>query len=482
MSADRILITLLVLAVNTVLLAAGPEIQWEKTYGLIEKDEAAKSVLQTNDGGFIIIGHNEQIDTTNQGFHDVCLIRTDENGDSLWTKTYGGLGDDYAYSIIAANDGGYIITGLFDIGGGATDVYLIRIDSQGNTLWTKTYGGPYVDVGTSIQQLFDDGYVVTGTWGSTPGTQGQDVCLLRLDSIGDSLWIKIFGGEKYDMGKSVQQTSDSGFIIAGESSSFTGGSDIYLIRTDRNGDSLWTRVYGDSLQFEYCNSVLQNTEGNFIVAGFKYNLSDHQSFLMEVDSNGDTVWMRTYGGDDMDKTFSLQQTSDGGYILVGITYQSSRIIFNVYIIRTNNKGDTLWTKTFDGGWGSSIKETSDGGYIIAGSSEPQDVSGSKTDIYLVKLGPDPIEIDKHPHTNFTNKDNLNINSRNHSFKYNVPYYIKTKLRVYDPMGKLVSNLVDDWHSKGTYYVKWDSSKISNGVYFVRLSYGDYSTTGKYIKY
>jgi len=176
---------------------------------------------------------------------DIYVIRTDAHGDTLWTRSYGGPLEEQTHSLAAADDGGYIIAGRkCTLSGEDPDVYLLRLDANGDTLWTKTYGGTASDGGCCVQQTHGGEIVIAG-WTASFGAGGYDVWLLKTDAYGDTLWTRTYGGAGGDGGYSVQETSDGGYIIAGGTYSFGEGEcDVYLIRTDANGDTLWTKTYG----------------------------------------------------------------------------------------------------------------------------------------------------------------------------------------------------------------------------------------------
>jgi Leucine-rich repeat (LRR) protein len=369
-----------------MLFAQAPDTLWTRTYGGID-DEYGWSVQQTSDGGYIITGGTKSFGA---GGEDVYLIKTDANGDTLWTRAYGGTDSDAGTSVQQTSDGGYIIAGTTkSFGAGSDDIYLIKTDANGDTLWTRTYGGADRDVGYSAQQTPDGGYIIAGSTKSLGVGEG-DVYLIKTDANGDTLWTRAYGGTDSDAGTSVQQTSDGGYIIAGTTKSFGAGErDVYLIKTTANGDTLWTRTYG-GLSHDYGHSVQQTSDGSYIVAGqtYSFGAGEWDVYLVKTDTNGDTLWTKTYGGTDSDYGYSVQQTSDGSYIVAGWTGSFGAGETDVYLIKTNANGDTLWTKTYggtDSDYGYSVQQTSDGGYIIVGYTGLFGAGGA--DLYLIKTKP-----------------------------------------------------------------------------------------------
>lgn len=371
-----IYIIFVILLLPTFLFSQG----WEKTYGG-ELLDWGFSVQQTTDSGYVITGFTESYGF---GAKDVYLIKTDRHGNILWTKTYGGENNDVGKSVLQTTDEGFIITGYTaSFGNGLWDVYLIKTDSNGDSLWTKKYGGISWDYGNSVQQTTDEGYIITGVTYSF-GNGSYDVYLIKTDSNGDTLWTKTYGGSREDSGNSIQQTSDGGYITTGSSNSFGDGTyDVYLIRTNSNGDSLWTRTYSGEY-VDYGQSVQQTTDAGYIITGGTqlsfYSLDD--VYLIKTDSIGETLWEKTIGGEWSDWGNSVQQTTDNGYIIAGVTAPVNTL---VYLIKTDESGSVMWAKTFGGeryDEGCSVQQTYDGGYIITGYTNS--FGNDSWDIYLIK--------------------------------------------------------------------------------------------------
>jgi hypothetical protein len=307
-----------------------------------------------------------------------------------WVRNIGGEANDFSYEVQCTSDGGYIIVGYtFSYGVGLNDVYLIKTDEKGNTLWTKTFGGPYWDVGYSLQQTSDGGYIIAGF----RGTEGvgryskSDAYLIKTDSSGDAEWEKTFGGDGYDCGYSVIQTSGGDYVIAGYTgASGTDSKDVYIVKTNHEGDTIWTRTFGAG-EWDEAYAVRQTAGGDYIVVGYTQSsgAGSRDVYLIKINSEGDTLWTRTFGGDDWEEGRSLLQTRDKGYIITGSTVSYGAGEWDVYLIKTDSLGDTLWTRTFGGekyDIGMSVQETSDGGYIIAGLTHS--FGAGESDIYVIK--------------------------------------------------------------------------------------------------
>jgi len=357
---------------------------WTRTYGGSDYEQGL-SVQQTTDGGYIIVGETNSFGA---GSNDVYLVKTDANGDTLWTRTHGGGRTDSGQSVQQTTDGGYIIVGETNsFGAGGYDFYLVKTDANGDTLWTRTHGGTDYDYGQSVQQTTDGGYIIAG-YTKSFGAGSNDVYLVKTDANGDTLWTRTYGGSADEYARCVQQTQDGGYIVTGHTKSFGAGlNDFYLVKTDANGDTLWTRTYGGG-DSDNGQSVQQTTDGGYIIAGYtdSFGAGLKDFYLVKTDANGDTLWTRTYGDSLGEYGQSVQQTTDGGYILTGRTMSFGAGSNDVYLVKTDANGDTLWTRTYGGSdyeQGQSVQQTTDGGYILTGRT--MSFGAGETDFWLLKI-------------------------------------------------------------------------------------------------
>ncbi len=255
--------------------------------------------------------------------------------DIVWARTFGGeLLDGSEYSQ-QTSDGGYIIVGsTMSYGAGSSDVYLIKTDSSGKKKWSKTFGGEKGDWVQSARQTTDGGYIIAGM---TKNIKGYDMgaFLLKTDSSGNEEWSKTFGGEKADWAFSVQQTTDGGYIAAGSTSSYGSGlKDVFLLKTDSSGNEEWSKTFGREKN-DSSNSVQQTSDGGYIVAG--YTSTDgsvsNDFYVIKTDSSGNEEWSKTFGGKMYDSVDSIHQTTDGGYVITGTTTSFGSGSYDILLIK-----------------------------------------------------------------------------------------------------------------------------------------------------
>jgi len=347
---------------------------WAKTYdGAI-----GFSIQQTPDMGYIVAGFTG---SDGAGKRDFYILKLDCWGNKIWDKAFGGAEDEEAFSIKLTPDDGYIVTGYTkSYGTGGSDIWIIKLDDLGNKIWDKTFGGDKNDAGYSVYPTIDNGFVILG-YTSSYGVGGEDIWLIKLDAQGEKIWDKTFGDIDNDYGYEIKQTPDGEYIIAGSQ-----GGKAWIIKLDSNGNKLWDKLVDSSKAF----SISPTSDGGYIVAGANY-LYD-MDWILKLDASGNKIWESIFCAGHCSycmysRAYSVQQTSDGGYIITGYShcYKQSD---NVDIIKLNSQGKRVWTKTIidpeSHGTGKEVQQTTNGGYVIVGYSSDLLVIKMDKNGYFIK--------------------------------------------------------------------------------------------------
>lgn len=462
---------------------------WTKTYGESNTDYAW-AVQQTKDDGFIFGAHSGSFDI---GSHDVYLVKTDLSGNVIWSRVYGGSSADGAYSLQQTTDGGFIIGAhVNSFGAGRHDVYLIKINNNGDTLWTKTFGGDGEDRFRELHQTADGGFILVSETLSF-GVVNSDVYLIKTDSIGNLLWTKTYGGSSSDYGYSVRQTSDGGYIIAGYTRSFGAeGTDVYIIKTDSIGNLDWTKSYGGSSD-DYGYSIRQTTDGGYIVAGYTESFGEAGDvYLIRIDSNGDLIWSKVFGGSQTDYGWSVKQTADEGFIIAGYTRSFGSGNEDVYLIKTDQLGNsgcnesmaaTTWNNTATIVNNSTLTIIGGGGQINTATTIVNEAA--TIDSFLCRNIPTGIDqFEEGSDTSFYQsnlfQNHPNPFNPNTFIKYTLPAGGNVSLKIYDSLGRDIFTLIDEYKQAGTYEVKFESDHLPSGIYFYKLQVGDFVETKKMV--
>jgi hypothetical protein len=352
---------------------------------------------QTADGGYIIAGSTESY--TNGG-KDILVYKLSPAGAKEWRKNFGGEFDDFGRYIRQTADGGYIVCGSTDsyTNGPFSDFLLYKLSGSGAKQWRKNLGGYYQDVAYSVQPAADGGYIVAGeTYSYVSGAPGSntDFLLYKLDASGVKQWRKNFGGADYDSGYEVQCTADGGYVVAGYSYTYThGGADFLIYKLNAAGQKQWRKNLG-SEDRDMAFTIQQTSDGGYVVMGYKdvYDTpsagktapSDRDFLVYRLDASGAKLWRKTYGGDKFDIGRCVRSTSDGGFVLSGESNSYTSGNFDALVYKIDGSGAKQWRKNYGGSsadYGDWVFQTTDGGYVIFGTTASY-VHGTGSDIDLL---------------------------------------------------------------------------------------------------
>lgn len=365
---------------------------WAKTYGT-ELFEHATSIEQTNDGGYIMAGFTATA-TPSPSNKEVLLdsfrvLKLKRNGKIDWQKLYVGA-IDYGYIVHQTKDEGYIVAGQTNVyGSGNTDVWIIKLNAKGNIVWQKTYGGAGEDGVYSIQQTSDSGYIVAG-FTNCFGAGGKDFWVIKLNNDGLITWQKAYGGTSDEIANSIVQTVDGGYIVTGWTMSFGAGkTDFWVLKLNSAGSIAWQKTYGGT-EGEWARTIIETKDG-YLVSGLttSFSVSNGDIWIVKLNSNGTIKWQKIYGGKGDEGANSMQITNDDGCIVAGATTSFGAGSYDACLLKLNNAGMIEWQKTYGGAggdWGISVQQTKDNGYILAG--ETGSFSSGNSDVWVLKLKKD----------------------------------------------------------------------------------------------
>ena len=366
---------------------------WAKVYGESTPDWMS-SVQETSDGGSIVAGYTESFGRA--GASNMWVIKLAANGTINWERTYSGVPYDWASSIKETSDGGYIIAGYTEcFGAQEGDAWVIKVDSSGDIVWERRYGGEFSDEATCIQQTDDDedgqkndGYIVAGRTKSF-GSSVSDMWVIKLSGAGDITWENRYGETDFDIASSIDQTSDGGYIVAGDSWNATSGatvhSDMAVVKLGADGSIQWQKTYGD-IDSDTASCVQETPDGGYILAGDTRSFTSISDiWILKLTSTGSVIWQKTYGG-NWSYAIDLDQTSDGGYIVAGHTHDFGAGFSDILLLKLDSAGTIIWQKVYGGSgfeWAHAVEETTMGEYLVAGRT--QSFGAGLDDALLLKV-------------------------------------------------------------------------------------------------
>jgi hypothetical protein len=523
-------------------IAQAPRLQAENSFGGSDVDHAF-DIHEISDAGFIMAGHTESNDGNVNGNHgngtfDFWVVKLGKRGNIQWQKALGGRLDETAFSVQQTSDGGYIVAGQANSSDGQVvghhgdlDFWIVKLDIAGNIVWSRSLGGTKSDFATCIKQTTDGGYVVCGGSYSNDGDVSAhhgsllaaDYWIVKLDATGNKQWQKSYGGSRGDIAMSIVQSTDGGYVVAGNTTSNDGNvtglrdsiyGDYWIIKLDRQGNLRWQKTYGGS-DYDEATSIQKTQEGGYITCGWSRspnngnvtgNHGDYDFWIVKLDSTGNLKWQKSLGGSAADIAYSIEQTTDNGYIVAGGTNSTDGDVSGLHgtegkddfwVVKLDARGSLQWQKTLGGSEfeeGRSVDQTKDGGYIVAGFSgwdhpDNGDVTGNhgnydcwvaklaspfvaaasegwmssvsaSQDLFGYVISPDPA----HDHLNVI----LNNEQKN------------VVINVFNGSGKIVIQKEVAGASKRI-TVRIDISKLSPGVYYLQVPGTKNANSKKFIK-
>ena len=342
---------------------------WELSYG-DEYFNRANSVLQTIDSGYIISGYSN----TANNSEDIYLLKVSEDGDFEWEETYGNNNSDVGTSILQLQNGNYIITGSLN-----NNLFLTELNNDGIEIWTKEYLQEYNSTGYSVETTNDGGYIILGT----VLLDSQEIVMIKTDNLGNIEWQQTYGDVGTDVGFYLSNTTDGGYIVTGFTNSYNGYNQICLIKIHENGDLDWMETYGSNICKAY--SVKQTNDNGYIITGYTYSETNGKDlYVIKVNTSGSIEWTRTIGYTSDDIGNDIELTLDGGYIITGYFGSSNSSDRDLWLIKLNESGYTEWESFFGGTQydvGKAVHQTNDNGFIISGYTFSY---GNDSQVYLIK--------------------------------------------------------------------------------------------------
>ena len=384
-----------------------PTIQWQKT---IDGNNGVyiSSVQKTTDGGYILAGHKEDA----QSYHDYWIVKLNRNADIEWEKTYGGSNNDEAKNIQQTTDGGYIVVGHTksvngDISNnhGSTDIWLLKLNSNGSLNWQKTYGGSDYEYTNCIKQTNDGGFIVSAQAASNDGDVSNNKShngywLIKLDINGNLKWSKTFEGINLERTNNVQQTTDGGYLIVGGSqtiNSYNAGTrsniDYWVVKLQANGNLNWQKTYGGSGN-DQANCIQKTNDGHYIIAGYTFSSDGDitrldggsDAWVLKIDDLGNILQQTTIGTNDHETAYNISQTHNNNLLIAGSSQNNNGGEERIFIAALNTNFNLLWQRQIpqenSNSFANTIFETPDCGYMLFGN---QILENNLRNTFIIKL-------------------------------------------------------------------------------------------------
>lgn len=501
-------------------------INWQQCYGGSDPDDG-EAISNAGNGFYLFCTTNSNDGEVvgNHGLNDFWVVRTDSVGQLIWSETYGGSNYDQLNQVKPTNDGGFIILGSTesndgDVHGnhGTSDYWVIKINSSGNILWQKCFGGSLGEVGADMDSTGHSGFICQGysnsVDGQVTGNHGNfDYWVVKFDNQGNIKWSNSYGGSNADFGSSITSTNDGGAILGGWAGQpdgdvqcgFHGGnSDAWLVKLDSTGAIQWQQCYGGS-QDETINCIKELSNGDYLCAGVTTSddgqVSDNHGsndvWVIRIDHSGNLLDQKCFGGSDVDGSYFMKALTDGNFLVGGFTYSNNGDVSgnhsdngasDMWLIKITPDLNLIWQQCIGGDRDERCTDLLDlgsGKYILLGFSSTANISGDfncsnhgNEDVWLVSVTDTTYD---GIHETGSNKYFVNVYpnpaDRMINFNYCFPYSDKTHLKILNTLGEMIEDL-SIFDSQGS--KTWNSEGVSPGLYYYNLSNGSLSKSGKIV--
>ena len=345
---------------------------YEYSFGTSGSDKS-KAILQNTDSTIFLIGYTFNIENYN---NQIALHKLDKKGNLIWSKYYETLYNQYAFAVNPTLDGNLIICGETETPSNGLDIIVVKLDTSGAVLWEEIFGGIYNESASYIEQTNDSGYILCGF--KNDAFSSNDTYIAKLDPNGNVSWDKMIGGEDNDYGSKILQLPEGGFILTSDTRSFgAGGYDVHIIKIDPNGNIIWDKLFGDDLQ-NGCQGIFLTADGCYLSYGETeiYPYSPYDFFMEKIDSAGNSLWKKVFGGTAADAVFSVAETNEGNFICTGYSNHPGEPL-DLVVFKTNSEGDLIWSDYYGGPGidiGYDIKRGFGDVFIVTGfiSNETED--------------------------------------------------------------------------------------------------------------
>lgn len=477
---------LLLLGASATAVAQAPDTIWTRVYGQ-PNHETGEAIRPTADGNYIVVGSNA---SDGFGGYDCCLWKIDPDGALLWMYHYGTIDTEMGRSVVQTPDGGYLIAGDFDeyAPNSTRDIYIVKTDSLGIQLSSHLYGGANDDYVGQMLPLPNGTYLVVGSTNSY-GIGDLSFWLLYLDADGDTIRTVTCGDAYQEWATSATLSPDSNLVIAGVRHGYPSqAEDVYIVKADMNGNIIWERNYGFQHN-DRAYDIKATPDGGYILTGYTTDDTPYVTrdiYVLKTDSNGDTLWTRQFGDVWEDWSYAVNITDAGNYVVAGRAWNDTSDSSAALIIMLNPEGETLWTKLIQNDQSigpNDIIQTDDGGYLLTGFTADFSLHDYNLDLYLARLAPDIVGVDETGPipaaysmlANYPNPFNAST-----TISYSLPQSSSVTLDIYDILGRKVQTLYHGKQAAGRHSLIWQADSFVSGIYFYRLTANSLKQTRKLI--